>query len=401
MVRVMLERRRLLVILDHFSELGDESRRRLDPSGDDFPSAWAIVTSRRQGRFGGKGVLQLEPQRLEAARLWPFFDVYLMTVREAEKEDWDDGLLERATSRLREITAGLLDKQRTITVLLAKLYIEVLLAERRGAGGSLLPKSEPALMLIDVRQINGAIPEADRQPPELVVRALQLLAQASEAELFRPRAVWRKEAQSALALACAESAGREDEAESRRQSGGVELLRYLVERLLLVEQFGDGESYRLVLDPLADYLAALGWLRQLDRKSDGAWERFLEHTLPAAGSEAVALARGFLRALYDCAVHAADPAVLGLVVPAAVVARLAELAAIDPARIARERGGGRGRKAGPNTTGACHPCRGPPGRCNWRRRRRCPCWATAPRGARCPCSPPYRKRRPCASAQRW
>ena len=337
MVRVMLERRRLLVILDHFSELGDESRRRLDPTGDEFPSAWAIVTSRRQERFGGKGVLKLEPQRLEAARLWPFFDAYLMTVREAEKEDWDDDLLERATSRLREITAGLLDEQRTITVLLAKLYIDVVLAERRGAGGSLLPKSVPALMLTYVRQINGAIPEADRQPPELVVRALQLLAQASEAELFRPRAVWRKEAQSALALACAESAGREDEAESRRQSGGVELLRYLVERLLLVEQFGDGESYRLVLDPLADYLAALGWLRQLDRESDGAWERFLEHTLPAAGSEAAALARGFLRALYDCAVHAADPAVLGLEVPPAAVARLAERAAIDPARIARER----------------------------------------------------------------
>jgi formylglycine-generating enzyme required for sulfatase activity len=36
-------------------------------------------------------------------------------------------------------------------------------------------------------------------------------------------------------------------------------------------------------------------------------------------------------------VHAADPAVLGLEVPPAVVARLAERAAIDPARIARER----------------------------------------------------------------
>ena len=337
MVRVMLEQRRLLVILDHFSELGDDSRRRLDPSGPDFPSAWAIVTSRRQETFPGKVVLKLEPQRLEAHRLWPFFYAYLERVREAEKEDWDDDLLERAVGRLREITAGLLDEERTITVLLAKLYIDVVLAERRGPGGSLLPASVPALMLIYVRQINGAIPEAERQPPELVVRALQHLARESEAELFRPRAVRREKAQSALALACAESAGREDEAESRRQSGGVELLRYLVERLLLVEGFGDGESFRLVLDPLADYLAALGWLRQLAREGDGAWERFLGHTLPASGSEAAALARGFLRALYDCAVHGADRAVLGLEVPPAVVARLAERAAIDPQRIAGER----------------------------------------------------------------
>jgi len=337
MVRVMLGRRRLLVILDHFSELGDESRRRLDPTGDEFPSAWAIVTSRRQETFGGKVVLRLQPQRLEAHKLWPFFYAYLQKVREAEAEDWDDDLLERAVSRLREITAGLVDEKRAITVLLAKLYIDVVLAERRGAGGSLLPASVPALMLSYVRQINGAIPEADRQPPELVVRALQHLAQASEGELFRPRAVRRELALLALARASAEREGREAEEQSRLPHGGVELLRYLVDRLLLVEESPDGEALRLVLDPLADYLAALGWLRQLDREGDGAWDRFLEHTLPAAGSEAAALAQGFLRALYDSAVHAGDPAVLGLEVPSAVVAQLAVRAAIDPERIARER----------------------------------------------------------------
>jgi formylglycine-generating enzyme required for sulfatase activity len=117
----------------------------------------------------------------------------------------------------------------------------------------------------------------------------------------------------------------------------VELLRYLVDRLLLVEESPDGEALRLVLDPLADYLAALGWLRQLDREGDGAWEGFLIQTLPAIGSEGAALAQGFLRALYDGAVHAADPAVLGLEIPQQVVGRLAERAAIDPARIAAER----------------------------------------------------------------
>ena len=66
LVRALLERRRLLVILDHFSELGDESRRRLLPTADDFPSAWAIVTSRRQEAFGGTVVLHLQPQRLTA-----------------------------------------------------------------------------------------------------------------------------------------------------------------------------------------------------------------------------------------------------------------------------------------------------------------------------------------------
>ena len=111
-----------------------------------------------------------------------------------------------------------------------------------------------------------------------------------------------------------------------------------------MEESPDGAALRLVLDPLADYLAALGWLRQLDREGDGAWETFLEQTLPARGSEGAALAQGFLRALYDCAVHAADPAVLGLEIEPPVLARLAQRAAIDPARIAQEREGRRLRR---------------------------------------------------------
>ena len=192
-------------------------------------------------------------------------------------------------------------------------------------------------MLTYVRQINAAIPEPERQPQQLVVRALQHLAQASEERLFRPRAVRREVALRALARASAERQGREAEEGSHAPCDGVELRKYLVERLCLVEEISDGETLRLMLDPLADYLAALGWLRQLDGEGDGAWERFLEHTLPAKGSEAEVLARGFLRALYDSAVHAADPAVLGLEVSQERVARLAERAAIDPERIALER----------------------------------------------------------------
>ncbi|MFM7640063.1 MAG: hypothetical protein ACKO45_00670 [Cyanobium sp.] len=342
LVRALLERKRLLVILDHFSELGDESRRRLLPTADDFPSAWAIVTSRRKESFGGKVVLHLEPQRLTADRLWPFFTDYLRLVQAEEALDFD--LHERAVGRLREITAGLVDERQAITVLLAKLYIDVVLAERRGGGGSLLPASVPALMLTYIRQINDAIEEERRQPPQLVVRALQHLAQASEEALFRPRAVRREVALRALVRACAERQGMGAEAGDQPPREGEPLLDYLMKRLLLVEEASDGEDVRLALDPLADYLAALCWLRQLDHGADGAWDQFLAHTLPAAGSERAGLAQGFLRALYDCASHAADPAVLGLELERSLLARLAERASIDPERIAREREGRRLRR---------------------------------------------------------
>ncbi len=157
MVRVMLELRRLLVILHLFSELADESRRR------------------PEGARGGEGSLGRRPA---GAGCEP----------SAGDHRWQ------------------LDEQWAITVPLAKSST--------------------------VRQINRAIPEAQRQPPQLVVRVLQHLAQAGKGELFRPRAVWRQQAQRSLAL---------------------------------------------------------GWLRQLDREGEGAWERFLEQTLPAVHRQSAAL----------------------------------------------------------------------------------------------------------------
>ena len=97
-------------------------------------------------------------------------------MREAEVEDWDNESLARAVSHLEQITAGLVDEQRGITVLLAKLYIDVVLFERRGAGGGVLPTSVPALMLTYVRKINDTIPDAERQPPELVVPQPEVVA---------------------------------------------------------------------------------------------------------------------------------------------------------------------------------------------------------------------------------
>ncbi|MFN7900846.1 MAG: SUMF1/EgtB/PvdO family nonheme iron enzyme [Synechococcaceae cyanobacterium] len=333
----LLKRRRLLVILDHFSELGDESRKRLHPTADAFPSAWVIVTSRRKEDFAEKKVLHLRPQRLTADRLWPFFDAYLKTKKDAEPaaKDWDDDLLARSSDRLREITAGLVDAERGITVLLAKLYIDAVLAERIGEGVGVLPDSVPKLMLTYVRQVNATIPEADSQEQELVVRALQLLAQAAETELFRPGWVGRREALQALARAMAERQGTDGERERELASDGLPLLEYLVKRLQLVEEASDGLDLRLVFDPLADYLAALAWLRQLDREGPAAWERFLAQTLPAPGSEEADLALGFLRALYDSAYHA--PKVLGLKIPPELLAQLAQRAAIDPERIAAEK----------------------------------------------------------------
>ena len=276
-------------------------------------------------------MLHLWPERLTAARLVPFFESYLDLLK---KDKWDDDFLERAAGRLRDITAGLLEDQKTITVLLAKLYIDVVRSKREEAGSSLLPASVPALMISYVRQINARISEAKQVSIALVLRSLQYLAKASEVN-FQPRQVSREKVLEALSTAVVEQASSLLPEEQRRKA--VELLEYLETKLQIVKHVGAGADLRLQLDPLTDYLAAMWWLRHLHSKDDRAWDCFLNQTLPAPESEGASLAQGFLRALYDSAVHAADSAVLGLEVPAAVVAQLAERAAIDPGQIDRER----------------------------------------------------------------
>ena len=161
MVKALLARRRLLLIVDHYSELSDESRSLLNPTRDNFPVGWVIVTSRREENFQGLPMTVVTPQRLESNRLQSFFHDYLREKKrqEAEQEEfWDDDMLQRAQERLRRITEGIVDEKREITVLLARLYIDTVIAERR-EGGGLLPDSVPQLMRTYVDQINRTIEE--------------------------------------------------------------------------------------------------------------------------------------------------------------------------------------------------------------------------------------------------
>ena len=223
------------------------------------------------GELGGEMVLLPRPQRLTADRLG-LSSPAIPSAGAEEALDFD--LHERAVGRLREMTAGIVDERQAITVL-AKLYIAWCWPSGAAPWGRC---RRCRLMLTYVRQINGAIPEADRKPRELVVRALQHLAQASEENLCRPRAVRR-------IWACALCQRR-----TRGHGGGGGQLPAVGWSCCGIWWSGcggipDGAALRLVLDPLADYLAALGWLRQLAREHDSDWEVFLEQTLPARGSE--------------------------------------------------------------------------------------------------------------------
>ncbi len=335
MVKALLARRRLLLIVDHYSELSDESRSLLNPTRDNFPVGWVIVTSRREENFQGLPMTVVTPQRLESNRLQAFFHDYLREKKrqEAEQEEfWDDDMLQRAQERLRRITEGIVDEKREITVLLAKLYIDTVIAERR-EGGGLLPDSVPQLMRTYVDQINRTIEEGNRLDGALVRRSLQWLAMESLGRQFRPHAVARERVLVVLDQAIAEM---DQSAEPIRNDT---LFAYLRDRLRLVESpIGAGlPTDRLQLDPLADYLAAMWWLQELGGRADdpdASWNGFLDR-LPRPGSEGLSLMRGFLRALLDCCEQDGESG--GFAVPPAALERLSECAGIDREQRDRER----------------------------------------------------------------
>lgn len=106
----LLQRQRLLVIVDHLSEMGEATRKQIKPHLADFPAKALVVTSRLEESLGGIPRTVIKPLQVEANRLWPFMSAYLEAKGQQDlfvDDDYSDG-----SDRLRRM-AG----ERSITVL--------------------------------------------------------------------------------------------------------------------------------------------------------------------------------------------------------------------------------------------------------------------------------------------
>jgi len=171
--------------------------------------------------------------------------------------------------------------ERDITVLLAKLYAEQMIAAKEGTAEGNLPENIPDLMLSYVNEVNRGV-EENKQDDRTVHHITKAVAWECLKKTYRPTPALRHEVSAALA-------GTHD-AEG--------LLTYLEERLRLVQTIGAGRNQiRFTLDPLAEYLAGL---HVLDRYGDNedAWRQFF--TLADAMPGAPDAIKEFLLAVHDC-----------------------------------------------------------------------------------------------------
>jgi HEAT repeat protein len=276
----LLRQRRILVIVDHLSEMSEATRKAIRPELPDFCVNALVITSRTEETLGKVTKTTLKPLRIEGNRLSSFMEAYL--TQRGKRDRFTDTEFFDACSRLSAMVGA-----RNITVLLAKLYAEQLIAVKDNIiGGATqasplqLPDNIPDLMLSYLNELNRDV-GGDKFDNRTVQQDAKAIAWECLKGTYRPATAKREDAIAALSG---------DNAEAR--------LKYLEDRLRLIQTIGPAQDQiRFALDPLAEYLAGLQLLEHYG-KNQGQWRKFLAQGVAMPG--AAAAIQGFLLAVRDC-----------------------------------------------------------------------------------------------------
>ncbi|MBW4442729.1 MAG: HEAT repeat domain-containing protein [Plectolyngbya sp. WJT66-NPBG17] len=274
----LLRQRRILVIVDRLSELSEETRQQIRPGHPDFPANALIVTSRVEETLDEVPKTTVKPLRIEGNRLSSFLEAYLN--QRNKRELFTDPEYFDACSQLSRMVG-----QRNITVLLAKLYAEQMIAKKEGSEG-ILPDNIPDLMLSYLNELNRDT--AEDEPDNLIVHEdAKIIAWECLKHYYRPAPAKREAILSALQ---AQTEADEETVKAR--------LKHLEKRLRIVQAIGPAQDQIcFALDPLAECLAALR-LVELNQADRAAWSTWLMQadTMPGAPDTI----QGFLLAMRDC-----------------------------------------------------------------------------------------------------
>ena len=275
LLKHLLRRLRVIVIIDHLTEMSQTTRDQIRFDAADFPAAALVVTARTD-------VLEklpkhtVEPMRIEGSRLSVFIDAYLNQRR--KRDLFDDEEYFEACKQLSRMVSG-----REITLLLAKLYADQMVTAKESKADEELPKSIPDLMLCYLKELNRNVGSEDNRT---VQRDCKIIAWECLKASYRPAPAERTGVIEALNVNDLD----EPTIENR--------LTYLSNRLRVIQVTGVAEDrIRFALDPLAEYLAGLQVVEK-NKDDKREWERFLEiaDRMPGA-PEAI---QGFLLAVRDC-----------------------------------------------------------------------------------------------------
>jgi HEAT repeat protein len=271
LVKKLLRKRRVLVIVDHLSEMSPSTREAFRPGATGFAANALIVTSRVSEPLGRIRKTVLRPLRVEGNRVSEFVSAYLR--RRGKRDLFPDSVFFDMLSRFSRMVGN-----RPIPVLFPRIYAGEMIAARE-KGSDDLPANIPDMVLRYLNQINPH----DLHDNQTVHRVAKRTAWLCLKEDYRPSEARLADVREVL--------GEED----RR------VVSYLEERMRILQTVKPQEDrVRFTLDPVAEYLAALYKTGQLGGDAR-AWRRFLSNVDDAQGEPEAT--RGFVRAMHDCCLH--------------------------------------------------------------------------------------------------
>lgn len=314
LLEALLKQQRVLVILDHVSEMKDDTYQQMQAALNKTPINALIITARLHEKdLGRPHKTRLEPQKIEGERLSSFVQAYLER-QNKEKILEDDSELFRACTRLSDMMKATL---RSATVLLAKMYVDQVI-DVGGLKTAQLPDNIPELMLKYLSWLNRpeAIARGMRRDDDEIYRDAKVVAWKCLVEgNYRPSSSKYSELIQVL-----EEIDPKVDAKLR--------LTYLNDRLCLVQIQGD--RVRVILDPVAEYLAAFYLVEHNQRENqDQRWQHFLDHL--DASPDHLPTIRGFVLAVRNCAERE------GKKLPPGVLDRLNQQSNLDPAELEQAR----------------------------------------------------------------
>jgi HEAT repeat protein len=280
----LLLRWRIMVIVDHLSEMNEVTRRTINPDNPAFLINALVVTSRQRDILGQVNKLMIKPLRIMGNRLSSFMEAYL--TKHGKRDLFTDSEFFDACSHLSRMVG-----QREVTAMLATLYARQMISAKVEAAqdiSTLISDNIPDLMLSYLNQLNkelgGSRIDQEQFNDRTIHKDAMALSWECLKENFNPSVIHRDNALAALAVT------RGDKAEVH--------LRYLEDRLSLVQTIGASQDQlRFSLDPLAEYLAALHLIALYDSQEERWLEFFAAADLKPGSPASI---HGFLAAVQDC-----------------------------------------------------------------------------------------------------
>jgi HEAT repeat protein len=175
----LLRERRILVIVDHFSEMSNDTREEIQPAHPEFPFNALVFTSRNDEKLGVTSTI--EPYRIEGNRLSSFMDSYLTFYK--RRDEFTDVEFFDYCSQLSRMIG-----ERKTTPLLIILYARQMIAAKSGEFQEQLPKNIPDLMLRYLSTINASV-ASNKASNREVHRDMKLIAWQCLRNDFKPHAL--------------------------------------------------------------------------------------------------------------------------------------------------------------------------------------------------------------------